>query len=154
MRFLWVPIWLDCAGWAMIRYVIKPGHVTSRTDGQRHFVGFNDLLRLYRLRREECICWPSEHEDPVGSFTIPQGCIVIEPRYDGNYSLIESGADMKFWIECKACSKQWDFTGNQLAGQCPGCGAENLKVEINPKAPKWYSGPKPGSTEGKGHDHS
>jgi len=38
-----------------MKYILHPGKVRSITDGDWHFVGYNELLRLYRLSPQSCI---------------------------------------------------------------------------------------------------
>lgn len=73
------------------RYVVCPGEVTSQTDGQRHYIGAMQLMRLYGVRPEEC-----EIYEPAPWWTQSyylevekrqQGMIRLYPRYDGDYSL-------------------------------------------------------------------
>lgn len=37
-----------------LKYVICPGTVISKTDGQRHYVGAMQLMRLYGVDQREC----------------------------------------------------------------------------------------------------
>ncbi len=57
-------------------YVVEPGYVTSQTDGDRHYIGPRELVRLYGLKRGEYVVagqrWPLEW---------PR----LRPRYDGQY---------------------------------------------------------------------
>lgn len=39
----------------MIRYMVHTGWVTSKTDGDEHFVGARDLMHLYGVKPGECI---------------------------------------------------------------------------------------------------
>ena len=38
-------------------YAVHPGWVTSKNDGDRHYVGYEQLIRLYGLDRQRCILW-------------------------------------------------------------------------------------------------
>lgn len=69
-----------------IRFLVRPGWVTSRTDGQRHWITADKLMRLYLLRREECIVEgePSKLHTTGPRFDT-RHLIQITPRYDGNY---------------------------------------------------------------------
>lgn len=40
------------------RYVLCPGPVTSRNDGQRHYVGAEALRRLYGVAARDCVTFP------------------------------------------------------------------------------------------------
>jgi hypothetical protein len=37
------------------KYVIYPGYITSSNDGDRHFISYTRLVRLYGLRLGECV---------------------------------------------------------------------------------------------------
>lgn len=39
-------------------YLLCPGWVTSRADGQDHHVGADDLARLYGVPMSECVALP------------------------------------------------------------------------------------------------
>ncbi len=68
----------------MKKYVILPGHVTSRSDGDRHYISATQLINLYRVGHEDCAVVNSRVQ--AESF-IRQGYVLLEPRHDGNYSL-------------------------------------------------------------------
>lgn len=63
-----------------IRYVIYPGYVISRADGDRHWVGYGQLVRLYRLNPAECVPL-RQHE------VYPENVIHLGPRHDGHYEI-------------------------------------------------------------------
>lgn len=64
------------------KYSLHPGWITSKTDGQQHFIRADQLVRLYGVKREECFVW-----NEYGSNQEKAGTIALHPRYDGNYSL-------------------------------------------------------------------
>jgi hypothetical protein len=39
---------------AQARYVLCPGWVSSVNDGDRHFIGYDQLMGLYGLRPNQC----------------------------------------------------------------------------------------------------
>lgn len=43
------------------KYLVWPAYVKSKHDSDDHFVGFDDLCRLYRVDRAECIDARSIH---------------------------------------------------------------------------------------------
>ena len=69
-----------------MRYVIRPGEVTSRTDGQLHYVNSSRLLQLYCVPKDADIIYDSSEHGPI--FYRPDD-IICEPRYDGNYPLFK-----------------------------------------------------------------
>lgn len=68
------------------RYVLCPGIVTSKSDGQRHYVGPAQLARLYGVPFSECVIFPQEYAQ-VRGWLDPPGAVYLRPRYDGDYSL-------------------------------------------------------------------
>lgn len=71
----------------MIEYVVSPGDVWSREDGQRHHIGYSQLIHLYHVDPRVCII-----DDGKGSLREYDGeflktLIWLKPRLDGNYSL-------------------------------------------------------------------
>lgn len=67
------------------KYVIHSSYVYSNTDGQRHFIGIEELIRLYGVSPGECYFDPY-HEQYHGK-KYPKGMIHLYPRSDGNYQL-------------------------------------------------------------------
>lgn len=60
-----------------------PGWVTSRTDGDQHYIGEGDLTRLYGVSPAECVSAERPHELRGLDTEI---LIQLRPRYDGNYA--------------------------------------------------------------------
>jgi hypothetical protein len=69
-----------------IRFLVRPGWVTSRNDGQRHWITAERLMRLYLLRREECIVeGEASRLHIVGRRFDTRALIPIVPLYSGDY---------------------------------------------------------------------
>jgi len=81
-----------------IRYILRPGTVTSRTDGDRHFITAGQLARLYGVNPAECLVVPLDK--PAGMldtvyfqllFCAEQlegfGIPVLRPQYSGDYRI-------------------------------------------------------------------
>lgn len=75
------------------KYVLCPGHVISRNDGQRHYIGAHHLAVLYGVNPRECLI-----HDPTPQWTVSnfrnaeeeqKGLIRLHPRDDGDYRLPE-----------------------------------------------------------------
>ncbi len=66
------------------RYVLFPGSVRSIFDGNTHYIGYERLIRLYKLNPCQCVNGLSQwcRSEP--------GDIRLGPRSDGNYSLPDS----------------------------------------------------------------
>lgn len=62
-------------------YVLAPGWVRSRIDGDRHFTGAARLAALYGVPLRRCLA-----KGALGDF-LPEGAILLKPRFDGDYSL-------------------------------------------------------------------
>ena len=73
------------------KYVVCPGKVTSKNDGQEHYIGPMQLMRLYGVDSRECEIyepapwWPQSYYQEAEKRQ--QGTIRLYPRYDGDYSL-------------------------------------------------------------------
>lgn len=67
---------------AGVLYAIYPGYVTSKNDGQEHYIGARQLMVLYGVPFHECVivetAWNARHATNL---------IPLYPRYDGNYSV-------------------------------------------------------------------
>lgn len=64
-------------------YVLAPGTVISKTDGQCHHISADQLARLYGVRREACYVWTPESRGRPPSRDLRW----LRPRYDGDYRL-------------------------------------------------------------------
>jgi general stress protein YciG len=74
------------------KFLVIPGTITSKSDGDRHFIGARELMRLYRVKQEECVVMSEEdvvRYNPYSS-KYPMNLVRLEPRYDGDYS--------QFWL--------------------------------------------------------
>ena len=77
----------------MARYVLFPGYVRSKTDGDLHFIDARQLARLYGLRLhapdtrdglyEKDIIWVSRRNQE--HFRELPGDVILRPRSSGNY---------------------------------------------------------------------
>lgn len=64
----------------MYKYVIHPGFVISKNDGDRHYVTANQLIRLYGVNPRECLV--------AGRTALPSDDLIhLHPQYSGNYEL-------------------------------------------------------------------
>lgn len=100
----WIYIWekaeikyiKDTAKTARIKtrskYALYPGFVTSKTDGETHFISSLELARLYRVKISECIT-VSENRPDLSRGIDLTGCIHLYPREDGNYCLPKGEKD-------------------------------------------------------------
>lgn len=68
------------------KYVVMPGHVRSRTDGQMRYVGEHDLIRLYGVARSDCVTRVRNDKRPI-----PGHLIRLVPRASGRYEIPARG---------------------------------------------------------------
>lgn len=65
------------------KYLVIPGPVCSKRDGDRHYIEADKLMRLYGVNPADCIIHrhdrPGERHDPSLIWLIPQ--------YSGDYTL-------------------------------------------------------------------
>ena len=66
-----------------MRYVLCPGWVKSKSDGDLHYITAPRLAQLYGVRVNDCAVWDSEKPQPGGR---PEG-IYLYPDYHGDYRL-------------------------------------------------------------------
>ena len=64
-----------------MRYVLHPGYMTSKNDGQQHFVGGPRLARLYGVDMRDCVF------GDVPEYRKQDGDVHLWPDYHGNYAL-------------------------------------------------------------------
>lgn len=77
------------------RYLLCPGPVRSRTDGQVHHVSAAQLARLYRVPMDECVTLPRPGNPCATDLILslmersgPGGDLIrLHPRFDGDYRL-------------------------------------------------------------------
>jgi hypothetical protein len=68
----------------MVKYVIHPGWVWSKTDGDDHYITYGKLISLYKVSSHECVRYDNH------GFSIDRICdnyIHLFPRYDGDYQI-------------------------------------------------------------------
>jgi hypothetical protein len=70
----------------MPKYIVVPGHVSSRHDSQHHYIDAPTLMRLYKVDPKECIVRYRDHRDAAYDFDALD-LIELRPRYDGNYEV-------------------------------------------------------------------
>lgn len=89
------------------RYLLCPGWVMSRTDGDRHHVGAEELARLYCVPMTECVVLPglrsrtsawaqawardrmAERRNLLDRARSGE-LVALHPRHDGDYKLPKS----------------------------------------------------------------
>jgi hypothetical protein len=67
-----------------VRYVVIPGQISSKNDGQFHFISSSQLMKLYGVDPRECVVKNKDYGDLGYNFS---GLIELRPRYDGDYQI-------------------------------------------------------------------
>ena len=65
-------------------FIIKPGNVISKTDGDVHHISFSELRNLYGLSMSQCIDGTN-----LRTTKLNFNQIYLEPDTTGNYNLAE-----------------------------------------------------------------
>lgn len=66
-------------------FLICPGEITSKYDGQIHYIGMRQLMNMYGVHPNECV--------NDGPYNRQEGLLYLEPNYDGDYSLPDVDSD-------------------------------------------------------------
>lgn len=71
------------------KYLVCPGWVWSRTDGDQHYIGAADLMRLFGVSPAECVVRRHRmHDRPPYS-----DLIHLFPKDNGEYKLPKRGGE-------------------------------------------------------------
>ena len=62
-----------------IKYAVYPGMIRSRNDGDWHYVGAAQLIRLYGVRPSECLIVVDDRDRMGGR---GEGLIPLHPQHD------------------------------------------------------------------------
>ena len=67
------------------QYIVHAGYVTSRTDGDEHYVSAPELARLYGLKRHQ---WIEFRPEILRAMTLSEynSYTHLHPREDGDYT--------------------------------------------------------------------
>ena len=68
-----------------LRVILCPGYIRSKYDGETHFIGVSDLMRLYNVKRTDVIRVAENKGLPRGmseAQVLKEKWLILEPRYD------------------------------------------------------------------------
>lgn len=74
-------------------YALWPGMVTSKSDGQRHYITASKLAVLYGVRLDECVILDMREMQRLPAslaesrVRAAKGLVDLYPRYGGDYTL-------------------------------------------------------------------
>ena len=66
------------------KYVVVPGFLRSKSDGQRHDISAQSLMHLYKVDRDECLIKYNDERDWGKDFS---NLIHLYPDYHGKYEI-------------------------------------------------------------------
>jgi len=71
------------------KYIVLPGYVDSKNDGERHYISAQQLIDLYGVNIKLCVIVPygSEHRPRGYSEEQFNSMIKLYPRFHGDYNL-------------------------------------------------------------------
>lgn len=71
------------------KYLVCPGFVISKRDGDRHWIDARRLIQLYQVDPEECLI--KKDDQTPNRFYQGRGreLIVLRPKYDGDYPIFK-----------------------------------------------------------------
>lgn len=97
-----------------MKYALHSGWVSSAADGDWHYIGYGQLLRLYGLRKRDCIHWA------VGLWN-PNDFVHLYSRWDGKYRETMEAATMTGPLEAQNAAlqhalHQYQFAAAEFAG--------------------------------------
>jgi hypothetical protein len=64
------------------KYILHPGNILSKNDGQLHHISPPVLARLYGVRMDRCVVF-----EKMMRYKYPPDWVHLWPSYDGNYEL-------------------------------------------------------------------
>lgn len=78
----------------MNKYVLHPGIVVSKSDGDKHFISAARLCALYRVKWEECVVakpnwWHGFTQKALNEL------IHLAPDYTGEYKIAQTNTEEK-----------------------------------------------------------
>lgn len=75
------------------KYIVWPGYVRSRTDGDKHYIGAQQLMMLYGVPQHDCVIAPPIADQSRQAAMRRKildgidGLVHLRPRQNGNYQL-------------------------------------------------------------------
>lgn len=67
----------------MKKYIVEPGPITSKNDGDIHHISAGRLMELYGVKPSECVIY-RDRSDLLG---LRGTFLILTPRFDGDYRL-------------------------------------------------------------------
>ena len=71
------------------KYLVIGGGVKSKNDGDIHYINAQRLCELYGVNPQECVLVEENSTQHMRGYDFQkQTMIVLRPRFDGNYGLV------------------------------------------------------------------
>lgn len=69
------------------RFLLVPGYIKSRNDGDIHFVGVSELLYLYQCKIEDCVVMSSDNHSfrDIKAYAVTHELRILKPLDSGAY---------------------------------------------------------------------
>lgn len=74
----------------MKKYLLHPGYVISKTDGDRHYITSQMLMELYNVPPKECVTW-----NPYRPYPNQDKLIDLYPMASGKYKDMQKQEEEK-----------------------------------------------------------
>ena len=69
----------------MIKYILCPGYIISKNDGDEHYINAKTLQSLYMVDPKECVV-----KSDAPGWKPPKGVIYLVSKYNVDYSVCRS----------------------------------------------------------------
>jgi len=70
------------------KYLVCPGWIRSVTDGDWHYVGVENLIKLYGVKKEECVIPITGDSETIRKMAKNSNLTRLVPRPRGDYPTI------------------------------------------------------------------
>jgi hypothetical protein len=79
-----------------LKFLVCPGWVTSKNDGDRHWITAHQLMQLYMVRPEQCLIQGEAAElHIIGRRFDTEHLIPLRPSYHGHYPVFQESSGKK-----------------------------------------------------------
>ena len=85
----------------MKKYVCIGGKITSKSDGDIHYISPHRVSELYKVNPEECYFTENDNASILNALRLEE-LIILRPDYHGNYDPLKFGeGEQRMKIELK-----------------------------------------------------
>lgn len=70
------------------KYLVIADYVYSKTDRDRHFINIHQLMKLYGVNQDECVCMDGRFPRQIELYQQRFGPLIeLRPKFNGNYEI-------------------------------------------------------------------